>query len=81
MTHMIDVIVEEMESPNSDNGTNDADPVPYHHYTLVMKSLKQPANTKLLIESKEEKVQSFNNLSLQPLSKFQLCERRMATSL
>lgn len=60
MTHMIDVIVEEMESPDSDNGANDADPVPYHHYTLVMKSLKQPANTKLLIESKEEKVPSFN---------------------
>ena len=81
MTHMIDVIVEEMESPDSDNGANGANPVPYHHYTLVMKSLKQPANTKLLIESKEEKVPSLNNLSLQPLSEFQLCLRRIAPLL
>lgn len=74
MTHMIDVIVEELESPDSGNGTVNADPVPYRHYTLVMKSLKQPANTYLLIDSKEEKVPSFNNLSLQPFFfKFKLC--------
>ena len=66
MSHMIDMIVEELESPGSNNGTVDADPVPYRHYTLVMKSLKQPANTYLLIESKEEKVPSFKNLSFQP---------------
>ena len=63
MTHMIDVIVEELESPASNNNTVDVDPVPYRHYTLVMKSLKQPANTYLLIESKEEKVPSFSRLS------------------
>ena len=66
MTHMIDVIVEELESPASNNSTVDVDPVPYRHYTLVMKSLKQPANTYLLIESKEEKVPSFSRLSPQP---------------
>lgn len=59
MTHMIDVIVEELESPDSNDGTVGADPIPYRHYTLVMKSLKQPASTYLLIDSKEEKVPSF----------------------
>ena len=52
---MIDVIVEEMESPDSEDGL-DSEPIPYRHYTLVMKSLKQPASTYLLIDSKEEKV-------------------------
>lgn len=56
MTHLIDVIVDELDSPDSKDGTIDADPVPYRHYTLVMKSLKQPASTYLLIDSKEEKV-------------------------
>lgn len=56
MTHLIDVIVDELESPDSEDGAKDADPVPYRHYTLVMKSLKQPASTYLLIDSKEEKV-------------------------
>lgn len=56
MTHLIDVIVDELDSPDSEDGTIDADPVPYRHYTLVMKSLKQPASTYLLIDSKEEKV-------------------------
>ncbi|KAJ7357469.1 Pleckstrin y domain-containing H member 2 [Desmophyllum pertusum] len=53
MTHMIDVIVEEMESPDSEYGA--VDPVPYRHYTLVMKSLEQPSDTYLLIDSREEK--------------------------
>lgn len=65
MTHMIDVIVEELESQDSEDGTVDADVVPYRHYTLVMKSLKQPASTYLLIDSKEEKVQiSFDRHNL-----------------
>ena len=55
MTLMIDVIVEDMESPDSEDGL-DSEPIPYRHYTLVMKSLKQPASTYLLIDSKEEKV-------------------------
>lgn len=55
MTLMMDVIVEEMESPDSEDGL-DTEPIPYRHYTLVMKSLKQPASTYLLIDSKEEKV-------------------------
>ncbi|CAH3122183.1 unnamed protein product [Porites lobata] len=54
MTLMIDVIVEDMESPDSEDGL-DSEPIPYRHYTLVMKSLKQPASTYLLIDSKEEK--------------------------
>ncbi|KAJ7357395.1 Pleckstrin y domain-containing H member 2 [Desmophyllum pertusum] len=53
MTHMIDVIVEEMESPDSEYGA--VDPVPYRHYTLVMKSREQPSDTYLLIDSREEK--------------------------
>lgn len=63
MTHMIDVIVEELESPDSEDNL-DSDVVPYRHYTLVMKSLKQPASTYLLIDSREEKVRS--NLLCQP---------------
>lgn len=59
MTHMIDVIVEEMESPDSEYGA--VDPVPYRHYTLVMKSLEQPSDTYLLIDSREEKVPSFDH--------------------
>ncbi|XP_068729703.1 pleckstrin homology domain-containing family H member 1-like isoform X1 [Montipora capricornis] len=54
MTHMIDVIVEELGSPDPADGL-DSEAVPYRHYSLVMKSLKQPANTYLLIDSKEEK--------------------------
>ena len=64
MTHMIDVFVEEFESPDSEDGL-DAEPIPYRHYTLVMKSLKQPASTYLLIDSKEEKV-IFDFLFSQP---------------
>lgn len=64
MTHLIDVIVEELESPDSEDGL-DSDEVPYRHYTLVMKSLKQPASTYLLIDSKEEKVH-LNLLTCQP---------------
>lgn len=56
MTHMIDVIVEELDLPDSEDGRVNADPVPYRHYTLVMKSLKLPASTYLLIDSKGEKV-------------------------
>lgn len=55
MTHMIDVIVEELEAPDHDAGLS-TETVPYRHYTLVMKSLKQPASTYLLIDSKQEKV-------------------------
>ncbi|XP_044163612.1 pleckstrin homology domain-containing family H member 1-like isoform X1 [Acropora millepora] len=54
MTHMIDVIVEELEAPDHDAGLS-TETVPYRHYTLVMKSLKQPASTYLLIDSKQEK--------------------------
>ena len=54
MTNMIDVIVEEFESPDSEDD-HDANP-PYRHYTLVMKSLRQPSTTYLLIDSKTEKV-------------------------
>ena len=64
MTHMIDVIVEELESPDSEDGTLNADAVPYRHYTLVMKSLKQPATTYLLIDSCEEKVRQGFIISL-----------------
>lgn len=55
MTHMIDVIVEELEAPDHDAGLS-TETVPYRHYTLVMKSLKQPASIYLLIDSKQEKV-------------------------
>ena len=55
MTHMIDVIVEELEAPDHDADLS-TESVPYRHYTLVMKSLKQPASTYLLIDSKQEKV-------------------------
>ncbi|XP_022810522.1 pleckstrin homology domain-containing family H member 2-like isoform X3 [Stylophora pistillata] len=55
MTHMIDVVVEELESPDSEDGTLNTDEVPYRHFTLVMKSLKQPSTTYLLIDSMEEK--------------------------
>ena len=55
MTHMIDVIVEELEAPDHDDDLS-TETVPYRHYTLVMKSLKRPASTYLLIDSKQEKV-------------------------
>ena len=63
---MIDVIVEELESPDCEDGGLDTDVVPYRHYTLVMKSLKQPACTYLLIDSKEEKV-CFDKSLLSPI--------------
>lgn len=62
MTHMIEVIVEELEAPDHDAGLS-TETVPYRHYTLVMKSLKQPASTYLLIDSKQEKVCTFALLS------------------
>lgn len=74
MTLMIDVIVAEMEAPDSEDGL-DAEPIPYRHYTLVMKSLKQPASTYLLIDSKEEKVvyrkRAFSSFTL-PIKHFLL---------
>lgn len=63
MTHMIDVVVEELESPDSENGSV-GDAVPYRHFTLVMKSLKQPSTTFLLIDSIEEKVRKTWIISL-----------------
>ena len=66
MTHMIDVIVEELESPDHDACLS-AETVPYRHYTLVMKSLKQPASTYLLIDSEQEKVCTLLSQSYQAL--------------
>ena len=65
MTHMIDVVVEELESPDSENGSV-SDAVPYRHFTLVMKSLKQPSTTFLLIDSIEEKVRKTWIIFLSP---------------
>ena len=82
MTLMIDVIVAEMEAPDSEDGL-DAEPIPYRHYTLVMKSLKQPASTYLLIDSKEEKVvyrkHAFSSFTL-PIIRF-ICSPKFCLTI
>ena len=55
MMHVADMIVEELETQDSEDDVA-ADGPFYRHYTLVLKTQKQGSQTYLLVDSKQEKV-------------------------
>lgn len=57
MANLMEIVVEELETAESDEEKNAESPCnSYRHFTLVLKGEKQSCPTYLLIDSKAEKV-------------------------